>query len=282
MLLRREQVEDAVDRRRRAGGVDRAEHQVPGLGRVDGRLERLDVAQLADQDHVRVLADGVLEGLVPVAHVQADLALVDVRLAVGERELDRVLDGQDVQRLAVVDVVEHRGDRGRLAGPGDAGEDDHPFAKLHKLSMLGGRPRFSNVGIMLLTRRRDQRQAAALLEQGDAKPGLVFADDVREVDAAFLFENLAVIWPKVRQQQSAPCLPGSAAACRSCGCRRAAHHRRLADFQMQVGRLELHDHAEQLVDLRLLGQFRRKFCIGRHCYQFVGCRRHKRRSGLLG
>ena len=49
-----------------AGGVDGAEHQVPGLGRVDGRLERLDVAQLADQDDVGVLPDGVLEGLVPV------------------------------------------------------------------------------------------------------------------------------------------------------------------------------------------------------------------------
>ena len=47
--------------------------------------------------------------------VQADLALVDVRLLVGEGELDRVLDGEDVQRLALVDVVEHGGDGGALA-----------------------------------------------------------------------------------------------------------------------------------------------------------------------
>ena len=59
------------------------------------------VAHLADQDHVRVLADGVLEGRVPVAHVEADLALVDDRHLVGEDELDRVLDGEDVQRLAL-------------------------------------------------------------------------------------------------------------------------------------------------------------------------------------
>ena len=67
VLLRREQVEDAVDGRGGAGGVDGAEHQVAGLGGVNGRLEGFDVAQLADQDDVGVLPHGVLEGLVPVA-----------------------------------------------------------------------------------------------------------------------------------------------------------------------------------------------------------------------
>ena len=46
--------------------VDRPEHDVPGLGRVDGGLERVRVAHLAHQDHVRVFADRVLEGRVPV------------------------------------------------------------------------------------------------------------------------------------------------------------------------------------------------------------------------
>ena len=51
-----------------------AEHQVAGFRRVDGRLERLDVAQLADEDDVGILTHGVLECLVPVDAVQADLA----------------------------------------------------------------------------------------------------------------------------------------------------------------------------------------------------------------
>ncbi len=63
-------------------------------------------------------------------HVQADFALIDVRLLVGEHEFDRVFDGEDVQRLARVDVVEHRGDGRRFAGAGDAGEDDQPFGKV--------------------------------------------------------------------------------------------------------------------------------------------------------
>ena len=81
VLVRREQVEDTVDRGRGTGGVDGAEHQVARLGGVNGRLEGFDVAQLADQDHVGVLPHRVLEGLVPVHDVQADLALVDVRLS---------------------------------------------------------------------------------------------------------------------------------------------------------------------------------------------------------
>ena len=58
-------------------GVDRAEDQVAGLGRVHGRVERLAVAHLAHQDDVGVLPHGVLQRLVPVDDVDADLALVD-------------------------------------------------------------------------------------------------------------------------------------------------------------------------------------------------------------
>ena len=106
-LLGREQVHDAVDRGRGTGGVDGAEHEVAGLRGVHGGFEGFDVAQLADQDHVGVLPHRILEGLVPILGIQADLALIDVRHLVGEDELDRVLDGQDVQRLRGVDVIEH-------------------------------------------------------------------------------------------------------------------------------------------------------------------------------
>src|SRR5205807_651826 len=66
VFFRREQVENAVDGGARAGRVDGAEHEVARFGGVHGGLERFDVAQLADQDDIRVLADRVLEGLVPV------------------------------------------------------------------------------------------------------------------------------------------------------------------------------------------------------------------------
>ena len=54
--VRRELIDDAIDRRRRGRRVQRAEHQVAGLGRLDRDRHRLEVAHLADQDDVRILA----------------------------------------------------------------------------------------------------------------------------------------------------------------------------------------------------------------------------------
>ena len=57
LLLGREDVDDAVDRGRRALGVQRREHEVAGLGRGERGGDSLQVAHLADEDHVGVLAE---------------------------------------------------------------------------------------------------------------------------------------------------------------------------------------------------------------------------------
>ena len=62
LLVRREDVDDAVDRLRRRVGVQRREGQVAGLGDPQRRLDRLQVAQLADEDDVRVLAERGAQG----------------------------------------------------------------------------------------------------------------------------------------------------------------------------------------------------------------------------
>src|SRR5262249_16072194 len=133
----RKQVENAVDGGAGAGGVNGAEHQVARLGRVDGRLEGFHVTQLAYQNDVRVLTDGILEGLVPVDAIQADFAVIDHRLLGGEGEFDRVFDGQDVQGFPLVDVVKHGGNGGALAAAGDTGQDDQPFRKITQLFNTG-------------------------------------------------------------------------------------------------------------------------------------------------
>ena len=97
---RREQVENAADRGGGARGVDRAEHQVARLGRVDGRHERFLVAHFAHEHDVGVFADGVLHADVEVDHVEADLALVDQALVFGEDEFDRVFEREDVLAVA--------------------------------------------------------------------------------------------------------------------------------------------------------------------------------------
>ena len=68
------------------------------------------------------------------------------------QHLDRVLDRDDVHFAVVVDVVDHAGERGRLAGPGRAG-DQHQPARLER-------------------ERREHRRQAEVLERdrADATP----------------------------------------------------------------------------------------------------------------
>src|SRR6266508_1024240 len=122
LLVRREDVDDPVDRLRSALRVQGGEDEVAGLrGRERGR-GGLQVAELTDEDDVRVLAQRVLERSGERRGVGTHLALVDQAALVQVQELDRVLDGDDVRRAGAVDQVEKRRQRGRLArsgGPGD-------------------------------------------------------------------------------------------------------------------------------------------------------------------
>ena len=56
MLLAWEELEHARQRLHRVGGVQRAKYNVTGFGRLKRREHRFLVAQLADEDHVRIFA----------------------------------------------------------------------------------------------------------------------------------------------------------------------------------------------------------------------------------
>ena len=85
-----------------------------GQGHAHGLL----VADLADQDDVGRLAQGVLECDVEAFRIRADFALVYDRLLVLENELDRVLQRKDMAGLALVAIVDHRRQGGGLARAG--------------------------------------------------------------------------------------------------------------------------------------------------------------------
>ena len=71
----RKQVGEAADRPLGVAGVQRGEDEVARLGGAQGHLGRLAVADLADEDHVGVLPQPVLQPVGEGQHVGADLAL---------------------------------------------------------------------------------------------------------------------------------------------------------------------------------------------------------------
>ena len=124
LLTRGEHVDDAVDRPLRAGGVQRAEHDVPGLGGRDRRFDRLQVAQLTDQDHVWILSQGASQGFGKAGYIDADFPLIDRRFLVRMVKLDRVFDRDDMVVDRLVDVVDHAGQRGAFARSGGTGDQE--------------------------------------------------------------------------------------------------------------------------------------------------------------
>ena len=90
LLVGREDGDDAVDRLGGVERVQRAHHEVAGLGCRDRRFDGLEVAHLADQDDVRILAKGGAKRVREAVRIDTDLTLIHDRAAIANQELDRV------------------------------------------------------------------------------------------------------------------------------------------------------------------------------------------------
>jgi hypothetical protein len=95
--------------------VQGSEDEVAGLGHGERDLDRLDVAHLTDEQDVGVLSEGGAQRPVERGAVEADLALAHGGLLGVVDVLDGVLDREDVHGARLVDAVDDRRERRRLA-----------------------------------------------------------------------------------------------------------------------------------------------------------------------
>ena len=100
------------------------EHQVAGLGELDGVLHGVAIANLADENDVGGLAQRVAQRGQPGVGVNTHLAMRDHAALVHVHEFDRVLDSDDMTMGLFVAIADHRGQRGGLARSGSADDDD--------------------------------------------------------------------------------------------------------------------------------------------------------------
>ena len=192
LLVGREDVDDAVDRLRRALRVQRGEDEVAGLGRGQRGRDRLEVAHLADEDHVRVLAQRGLEGEREGLGVGAELALVDDALLCEWRNSIGSSTVMMCSSRVLVDRVDHRRERGGLAGAGRARDEDEAARLLDEVVRRG---RQAEV-VDRLDRRRDQAERGAdrgALEVGVDAEARVAGDRVGEVELPLVLELLALV-----------------------------------------------------------------------------------------
>ena len=125
-LFRRKHIHQPFHRLRRAAGVQRRQHQMASLRRGERQPNGGNIAQLAQQDHIRIFAQRSAQRRIEAVTVAADLPLLDQRTSATVQEFDRILQRQNVPRLVPVDLVDHRRQRGGLAAAGGAGDQKKP------------------------------------------------------------------------------------------------------------------------------------------------------------
>jgi hypothetical protein len=247
-LRGRENIDQAVDRRGCVLRVQSGEDEVAGLGRGNGGRDRLEVAHLAEEDHVRVLAKRTAQGVGEADGVGPDLALIDDASLVAVQELDRVLDGHDVVVASSVDLVDHGRESRRLTGARGTGYEDEAARFLRKLVELRRQPEILERLQLGGNHAEGTAETLALEIDVDAKAREAW-DRVGDVDLAvdlqvflLLGREDAVKQPLgVVSREARELLEPLEAAVQ-------ADDRMRADREVQVGRAESDHRLEQVVD----------------------------------
>ncbi len=211
-------------------------------------------AELAHEDDVGVFADRVLHPDLEVLDVGADLPLVDQALVLGEHELDRVFEREDVFAVGAVDVVEHRADGGALARARHAGEEHHALIEHAEPLDALRQEEALEVGDRVVDAAGDHAHRPLLREQIHAESPLhaIHHARVREVDAPLLLEDPPL--PLAHDRRAELPHPRVVDLGVLERLERALHadDRRLVGLEVQVAAAELDEGLEEAVDLVLV------------------------------
>ena len=109
LLFCGERVDDAVDGLRSGIRMERCEDQVARFGGRHRGRNGNGVAHFADHNNVRVLAQNRPERRMESHRIAAHFALGDNAFVLREKIFHRVLDGDDMVRPRMVDLVENGG-----------------------------------------------------------------------------------------------------------------------------------------------------------------------------
>ncbi|CAM3097685.1 hypothetical protein PSPL106493_06385 [Pseudomonas plecoglossicida] len=225
--------------------MHRCQHQVPRFRRPQRQAYRLEISQLADHDHIRVLTQRTAQALGKVPAVSADLALVDQAALTAVDNFHRVFEGDDVQTALTIELIDQGRQGAGLAAAGWPPDQDQPI----------GIPRNSSIHFFQcqLTQCRDapgneakgRRRAIQLAKQIETK-----ASQWRQLQGQILLITLfpALAPPLVEQRRHAIVQRSRLQARQVQPLQLAiqAQHRYFARSQVQVARPCLHSPGQQV------------------------------------
>ena len=200
-------VDDSVNGLSRAGGMQRTEYEVSGLGCGHRKGDGLVIAHLADEDYVRILTQRAAERLVERRNVAPELSLMDSRLLLLVAVLYRVLDGDDVAGAGLVDVLHQRGEGRGLTSAGRAGNKHETSALLCEFQKHRRHFQLLKGGYLGVQQTDTRRELAALAEYVDALAGAVLQLEA-EVDVLALGEHFLLLGGEYRKNGAVDYLVG--------------------------------------------------------------------------
>ena len=187
LLFHGKHSDHAIHRLRRADRVQRGVNHVARLRRRQRDLHRLAVANFPDQNHLRRLSQSRAQADREVRKILAQFALAEGRLLVRMQKFDRVLERHHVDFVLLVDLVEHRRQRRRLAAARRPGHEDQPRFFLDHLAKNLRQPERVERRNLRAQLPHHDRVIAVVLENVHAKPREV-RHRVARVARAVVFE----------------------------------------------------------------------------------------------
>src|SRR6266850_1691770 len=261
--VRRELVDHAVYGGCRCRRVQRTEHEVAGLRRLDGDGDGLQVAHLAHQHDVRVLPQGGSQRPLESLGVHTHLPLRDDALLVLVHEFDRVLDRDDVVRARAVDQIDQRAQRGGLPRAGRSGDEHETLLQVAELLHLLRDAELLHAHDFGRDHAEYGDRAFTIARRVHAEPSQP-GDLVGEIRVPRLLPFAAVSLRHDRQQHELELLCGERRRALALHLAVRPEHGRLSDPQMQVGGSGMDQRLEQLAQRPLRPLELGRVQVGRH------------------
>ena len=248
LLVGGKNVDHAVHRFARVVRVQGAENEETSFGRGKRQRDCFEIAHLADQHDVGILAQRGFQSGGEIHRMLRHLALGDDAFLVRVHEFDRLLDGHDVAREVRVDVVHQRRQRRALARAGRAGHQHQAAAQVAEFLDDRRQPEFVERGDACGNQTEHGAESVHLLEIIAAEP-VVRVHLVGKVEVALVLEALPVLRCANLAEHVAHFVRSEDFLADRDHVAMPADFRRLSLGEMQIGRPRVDQHFEKLVDV---------------------------------
>src|SRR2546423_6415992 len=168
--------------------MEGSENEVTSCGRGQGQLNRLQIAQFADEQNVGVFTQCSAEGVGKRAGMNTDLAVLHEAVLAAMHEFNRILHRDDVVVPLEVGEVHHGGKGGGFSRAGGAGNQNETFLQKGEFFQYRRQSQIVDRQYLRWNQTKDRGNPVFLLEEigaitGDAR------HFVAKVNIEILFEN---------------------------------------------------------------------------------------------